>query len=116
MSHDIFGLKDPFNLIGLDSGDIEQETYKLHLRVQQRNARQRITTLAGLPNTYDFKTLVRSIKKKFCCGGVIIDDPGAVDDRFSKVLQFSGDQRKSIAGYLVAQKIAEQRDITIHGY
>ncbi len=109
-----FTAKNPFNPVNIDEDD--QKTYKLHLHVQQRNARQRITTLTGLPNTYDFKTLLKGIKKKYCCSGFVADDLKATDNRFNKLLQFTGDQRNSIAKYLVAQKVAEQKDITIHGY
>lgn len=91
------------------------ESYKLHLRVQQRNTRKRTTTLTGLPNTYDFKTFLKDIKKKQCCSGFITDDP-KIEDGFNKILQFTGDQRESIATYLIDKGIVEQKDITIHGY
>ena len=90
----------------------DKQTVKIHLRVQQRNARQRLTTVAGFTNDTDLKNLVKQIKKILCCSGAVVDDPGSTD----KILQFTGDQRQKIADFLVEKKIVEKKDIIIHGY
>ena len=115
-SSDPFGFGDPFNPITTSTDSEEQKTYKIHLRVRQRNARQTITTMSGLPNSYDLKNLSKKIKKKLCCNGAVVNDHSSTDEKCNKVLQFTGDQRKAIAKYLVKEGISKQKDISIHGY
>lgn len=87
-----------------------KESFKVHLRVMQRNARQRITTMSGLPEEFDLKKINKSLKQSLCCSGSIQEN----DD--GKYLKFSGDQRDAIAKFLVEQEIAEKDQIVIHGY
>ncbi len=90
----------------------EEVTVTVHLHVYQRNARQRITVLSGLPDVLNLQLLQKNIKKKFCCGGTIKVAENGVD----KSLQFTGDQRQEIAKFLVDEGIAEEENISIHGY
>lgn len=83
---------------------------KIHIAVQQRNTRQKITTISDLPENLDLKNIRKIITKKLCCNGTIIDKEN------SKILRFTGDQRNEIAKYLISNNIADKEDIVIHGY
>ena len=109
---DPLGVNDPITTVASK----EDTSFKIHLRVQQRNARQRTTTLSGLPNDYDLKDFIKKIRKRLCCNGAVVNDKSATDEKFDKVLQFSGDQRQDLANFLVESGIAEKKDITVHGY
>lgn len=85
---------------------------KIHLRIQQRTATKRITTLHGLSSTMDLKEITRQLRKKLCCNGAIVIDP----DTTEQYIQFTGDQRQEIALYLVEKNIASKNNIIIHGY
>lgn len=87
----------------------ERDTFKVHLSVMQRNARQRITIMSGLPEEFDLKKINKSLKQSLCCSGSIQEN---VDGKY---LKLSGDQRDAIAKFLVEQEIAEKEQIVIHG-
>lgn len=46
----------------------------MHIRVQQRNGRKCITTVAGLAEDLDVKKILKSFKKNFSCNGAIAKD------------------------------------------
>lgn len=83
---------------------------KLHLRLQQRTTRKCVTTLEGINEEHDWKKIVRSMKKKFSCGGAIKRDN---DDK--PVLTLFGDQRENIIDYLVDTSNMNRTDFIIHG-
>lgn len=96
-------LSDPFST--------KEENLKVHLRVQQRNARQRLTTVSGLSQDLDFKDLAKKIKKRLCCSGAVVHD-----ESDHQVLQLTGDQRQEIVDFLVETGIVDKKDIIVHGY
>lgn len=108
--------KDPFN------EDVEVENTHLvainhiaeglvHLRIQQRNARQRICTVEGLSPHLDFKKIKKVLMKKFCCNGIVVNDP-----ELGQILQFQGDHRKSIAQFIIEEGLVSSPDmVKIHG-
>lgn len=87
-----------------------KESFKIHLRVMQRNARQRITTMSGLPEEFNLEKIAKILRQTLCCSGSI------QENNDGKYLKFSGDQRYAIADFLVDQEIAEKSQIVIHGY
>ena len=112
------GVKD----INFDDDDQEAENPKkeepkaaeteIHIRIQQRNSRKSITIVQGLPPKLDLKKVLKYFKKKFCCNGVIVDDP---QDEKVKILQITGDQRTNVAEFLINEKIARKELVKVHG-
>ena len=84
---------------------------KVHVRVQQRNGRKCITTVAGLADDLDIKRICKAFKKNFSCNGAVQKDE---DD--SEVIQLSGDQRTNVKEFLVDQEICHSDAIVLHGF
>lgn len=84
---------------------------KIHLRVQQRTARKRTTTIEGLNNEIvDMKQLLKEVKKRFSCGGSIENSK-----EYGLVIKLTGDQRETMKNYIIRQQLAESENIIIHG-
>lgn len=81
---------DAFDDAG-DGGNGAEE--KIHVRVQQRNGRKCITTVAGLADDLDIKRICKAFKKNFSCNGAVQADEDA-----GEVIQLSGDQRTNVKG------------------
>ncbi|EJT46773.1 suppressor of initiator codon mutation [Trichosporon asahii var. asahii CBS 2479] len=127
---DPFSSSDPF---GDDKPSIERSVGKtadkIHIRLQQRNGRKTITTVAGIPDKYDPRKLLKAMKKEFACNGHVVHSadsdeedspaPGKKDEH-GKVLQFQGDQRASVKQFLVQSGLLTEKEakdqIVIHGY
>eukprot|EP01113_Clastostelium_recurvatum_P048164 TRINITY_DN870_c0_g1_i1.p1 TRINITY_DN870_c0_g1~~TRINITY_DN870_c0_g1_i1.p1 ORF type:complete len:112 (-),score=18.49 TRINITY_DN870_c0_g1_i1:158-493(-) len=84
---------------------------KIHIRIQQRNGRKTITTIQGLAPELDFKKILSAWKKEFCCNGTIVED-----EELGKVIQLSGDQRKSTSVFLIEEGISSKANIQVHGF
>lgn len=84
---------------------------KVHVRVQQRNGRKCITTVAGLADDLDIKRICKAFKKNFSCNGAVQKDE---DDK--EVIQLSGDQRTNVKEFLVDQEICHSDAIVLHGF
>jgi hypothetical protein len=41
----------------------------------RRNGRKSLTTVQGLKKAYDYKKVLKALKKEFCCNGNVVDDP-----------------------------------------
>jgi translation initiation factor 1 len=96
----IFDEFDPFSSIDVEGAR------KIHLRVQQRSSKKNITIVEGIPPE-ERKRIIHDLKTKLGCSGT--EKNGGI--------QFSGDQRKKIADYLVETKIVTcHADISVHGY
>ena len=61
---------DPFALGGAKGN-------KIHIRVQQRNGRKSLTTVAGLSSDLDLKKILKYLKKAYSTNGTIIEDAEA---------------------------------------
>jgi len=118
MNSDDFGLGgggDPFDdpveekETKKKDADATQKTDAIHLRVQQRNGRKSITTVAGLSPELDLKKIVKAVKKSYNCNGCIVDD-----EKAGQVLQFQGDHRDNIKAFLIENGFPE-KDIKKHG-
>lgn len=84
---------------------------KIHLRVQQRTARKRTTTVQGLDTEMiDIKSFLKDVKKRFSCGGSIENNK-----EYGLVIKLTGDQREIVKNYIIRQQIADYDDIIIHG-
>jgi len=104
---------DPFNnedgILG-ESEDVGSNDNNLHIRIQQRNGKKTLTTLAGLPKEYDIKKVLKAFKKDFACNGHVVSDTKA-----GEVIQLQGDQRNKIASFLKDNGIPPNI-IKVHGF
>ncbi len=102
-------IKDAFDD---DAGDkAGNQADKVHVRVQQRNGRKCITTVAGLADDLDIKRICKAFKKNFSCNGALQKDE---DD--GEVIQLSGDQRTNVMEFLVDQEICHKDEVVLHGF
>eukprot|EP00970_Alexandrium_tamarense_P012491 scaffold2931_cov204-Alexandrium_tamarense.AAC.20 len=104
-SHSTDAFKDAADEPGASQGD------KVHVRVQQRNGRKCITTVAGLADDLDVKRICKAFKKNFSCNGAL-----QKDEEDKEVIQLSGDQRTNVKEFLVDQEICHSDAIVLHGF
>ncbi|KAF6262895.1 hypothetical protein OEZ86_001883 [Tetradesmus obliquus] len=83
----------------------------VHIRVQQRNGKKSLTTVQGLKKSYDYKKVLKALKKEFCCNGTVVDDP-----ELGQVIQLQGDQRKNVLQFLTQEGLVKKDLIKIHGF
>ena len=83
----------------------------VHIRIQQRNGRKSLTTVAGLADDLDLKRILKAFKTTFSCNGTVIED-----EEHGDILQLQGDQRKNVAAFLVDNEICLKNEIRIHGF
>lgn len=94
-----------------DNNKAGNQADKVHVRVQQRNGRKCITTVAGLADDLDIKRICKAFKKNFSCNGAVQKDE---DD--GEVIQLSGDQRTNVMEFLVDQEICHKEEVVLHGF
>ena len=82
----------------------------VHIRIQQRNSRQKITTIEGLPDKYDLKRILKVCKREFACNGNIVNDR-----TYGEVLQLQGDQRDNMSKFLSVVQLVPDSHVKIHG-
>mmetsp|Transcript_2260 Transcript_2260/g.5748 ORF Transcript_2260/g.5748 Transcript_2260/m.5748 type:complete len:117 (-) Transcript_2260:587-937(-) len=95
---------------GVEDAGEEDGDY-VHVRVQQRNGKKSLTTVQGLKQAYDYKKVLKALKKEFCCNGTVVDDP-----ELGQVIQLQGDQRKNVSDFLIKEKLVKKDQIKIHGF
>ncbi|KAG0311593.1 Eukaryotic translation initiation factor eIF-1, partial [Linnemannia gamsii] len=101
---------DPFADLG-DSGDTADQQNYIHIRIQQRNGRKTLTTIQGLPATFDQKRMLKIFKKDFACNGTLVEDP-----ELGSVIQLQGDQRTKVLNLLVEEGGIDKKMIKLHGF
>merc|ERR1712226_378522 len=124
MSIQNLGSKDPFADDEFDDeavGSGASQSDYVHIRIQQRNGRKSLTTIAGLPEKIDTKKVLKAFKKEFCCNGCIVETGGGDEEEEdsttkSKVIQLQGDQRQNAKDFMVKAKLLKENVIKIHGY
>ena len=106
-----FGLDAPYDPFA-DATSEDQVITKgiVHIRLQQRNGRKCITTIAGLNENLDLHKLTKAFKKNLCCNGCVIKSKGEGD-----VIQLQGDQRSAVKEVLSKERIAKAEKIKVHG-
>ena len=102
-------MNDPFAELE-DSMNQEREMV-VHVRVQKRNGKKCVTTVQGLDPNLDFKKILKTMKRVFCCNGSIESDPNLGD-----VLQMSGDMRQNVCEFLTQELQINKTNIKIHGF
>uniref|UniRef100_A0A7S0GBU3 SUI1 domain-containing protein n=1 Tax=Proboscia inermis TaxID=420281 RepID=A0A7S0GBU3_9STRA len=103
-----FNTFDAFEDAGGEAGATSD---KVHVRVQQRNGRKCITTVAGLAEDLDIKRICKAFKKNFSCNGAV-----QKDEESGEVIQLSGDQRTNVNDFLKQQEICHGDQIVLHGF
>ena len=83
----------------------------IHIRIQQRNGRKCITTVQDLPEELDLKRLMKHAKKTFNCNGAVV-----TDEEEGTIIQLQGDQRENMKKLIIAENIAEESEIKVHGF
>jgi len=84
----------------------------VHIRLQKRNRRKSLTTIAGLEQDLDFRRLLKAFKKNFKCIGSL----DVVDDDKVLAIRLSGDQRENVKNFLLQEKIIlDEKNIIVHG-
>lgn len=110
LSISVYLFQDAFEDVN-DIGATANSSDKVHVRVQQRNGRKCITTVAGLADDLDIKRICKAFKKNFSCNGAVQKDEEA-----GEVIQLSGDQRANVKAFLVDQEICTSSQIVLHGF
>ena len=85
---------------------------EVHIRIQQRNGRKCITTVAGLSSKLDLKKIQKAIKKEHCCNGTVLKD----EETGQEVMQFQGDQREAVKSFLLKEEICDKDNVKVHGF
>ena len=94
-----------------DLFNLKEETINyVHLRIQQRNKRQNITTVEGIPDKYDLKRILKVCKREFACNGNIVNDP-----TYGEIIQLQGDQRDNMFKFISVVGLVSETHIKIHG-
>ncbi|PSE37170.1 translation initiation factor SUI1 [Acinetobacter nosocomialis] len=104
----VFSPFDPFK--ETESEDSSGAGY-VHIRVQQRNGRKCLTTVQGLGTDYNYNTILKDLKKDFCCNGTVVQDKA-----LGKVIQLQGDQRKNVSNFLMNAGLVKKDRVKIHGF
>ena len=86
------------------------QTEFIHIRIQQRNNRQSLTTVQGLSDDYDLKKIVKAFKREFACNGCVINH-----NEYGEVIQLQGDQRENVSKFLLLAKMSPEELIKVHG-
>ena len=101
--------------------DAEEDNFKMHIRIQQRNGRKSTTSIEGFEhvpfpaNKYegiDYKKILKNMKRNFKCNGAVVKDKKTGN----KVIQLQGDQRSNVTDWLVDRKLCKRPQIVIHGF
>lgn len=85
---------------------------EIHIRVYQRKTRKYVTTVEGLPEETDFKSIMKRMQKQYSCNAVLKTDKG---DASKKSIHLTGDQRDKVKESLISLGIVEKNQIKIHG-
>ncbi|EHB07540.1 Eukaryotic translation initiation factor 1 [Heterocephalus glaber] len=66
---------------------------------------------ARIPDDYDKKKLLKVFKKKFACGGTVIEHP-----EYGEVIQLHSDQCENRNQFLVETGLAKADQLKVHGF
>ncbi|KAF2285755.1 hypothetical protein GH714_007647 [Hevea brasiliensis] len=69
---------DPF-VEAKDTGAPGAREY-VHIRIQQRNGKKKLTTVQGLPKEFSYEKILKALKKEFCCNGNVVHDKELGED------------------------------------
>jgi translation initiation factor 1 len=101
---------DPFADVEDSGGTTGGNISKVHIRIQQRTTRKRITSVQGLDKDLDLKRILKALKKEHNCNGTVLKS-----EEYGEVLKMSGDQRQNVRNFLVENEIVSKENIILHG-
>ena len=103
----------------LDIDNLENEMKPpVHIRVFQRSARKRITTIEDLDRDLNFKKIAKAMRHEFCCTSNVDKEEKVLptgETVTKKIIKLSGDQRDNVTQFLVDNGIIEKERIQVHG-
>jgi len=82
---------------------------KIHIRVRTRRGRKCITSIEGLADDLDLKSLCRAMQKNFNCTGSVTTDP-----TFGEVIILTGNHCERSRDFLIKAECCEASQATIH--
>ena len=80
------------------------------ISLQQRNNKKWMTFVIGLAKDLDLTKILLYIKKTHGCNGSIVND-----EKYGKVMSFTGDQQKNIYDFLINKQINKIDEIILKG-
>jgi translation initiation factor 1 len=106
-------------IIRMTTSDLKSEldiddpilNFPIHIRLQPRSGSKYLTTIEGIPNDFNYPTLLKDMKKQFYCNGFL-----AKDSNYRITIILTGDMRLAAKQYLLNKGISDDDHITIHGY
>ncbi len=93
-----------------DPGKTIDTSDKVHIRIQQRTTRKRITSVQGLDQELDLRRILKALKRTYNCNGTVIKS-----EEYGEVLKMSGDQRQNVKNFLINNEILSKDNIITHG-
>ncbi|XP_054944127.1 eukaryotic translation initiation factor 1-like [Physeter macrocephalus] len=87
----------------------------IHIRIQQKNGRQTLTTVQGITDDYNKKKLAKTFQKKFACNGTTVIE----HSEYGEVIQVQGDQHKNIKNicqFLIKTRLGKDNQLKVHGF
>ena len=89
--------------------ELTSKEFKVHLRIQQRNARKCVTIVENLElEDEELEKFVATLKKRLSTNGTI--------KKKGRVVTFHGDQRQAVRAYLIEQMDMDEENIIMHGF
>lgn len=83
----------------------------VHLWIQKRTGRKRLTFIQGLPKEVDANSLAQKLRKEFHCNCTEIEHP-----KLGSCIQLSGDFREDLKQLFVKSGIVRnKRQVKVHG-
>lgn len=82
----------------------------IHIRIQQRTTRKKITICEGLPSNIIFSKVIRALRHNFHCNVSLVDDP-----EHGKVLKMQGNHVQNLVDFLTETRLGLPSQIKIHG-
>ena len=84
---------------------------RVHLWIQKRTGRKRLTFIQGIPESVDWAELAQKLRKQFHCNCTEIEHP-----KIGKCIQLSGDFREDLKQLFVKDKIVRsKKQVKVHG-
>jgi translation initiation factor 1 len=95
-----------------NENDKNRPISNVHIRIQQRNGRKRLTIIEGLANDLDTRKILKYLKKSLNTNGSVL-----TDNNGNEIIQLQGDKKDEIVSFLKKYKVVDENDpeIIIHG-
>jgi translation initiation factor SUI1 len=88
----------------------ELDVQKITIEVSNRTSKQYFTVISGWSPELDLKHICRHLKKKLSCGGNV-----SKHEQHGYIITLTGDQKKSVYDFLIAEKLYRPDEIIFKG-